>query len=258
MSEPTDPTPNRWAMVPPSAPHAAAGHDPHDDVPGANAESVRAGHEPDWFNSSRIVAVPILVAVAAAVTYGLVTVLFSFFNPGKPEEKGANPQAAERNARPYDERVTDISSLSPEARVKQPRLEAMRTIEQRPGEPTYLRSFRPEDVGNSPEIRPEFLRPENFIDWNTNEKPLVQYRWLDKEKGIARIPIAEAIRILATEKKLPAKAGGRRPADVTANLPKLSNGGQGVAAGPPAKADEHHNDEHKKDGKKDEKKKEGK
>ena len=38
------------------------------------------------------------------------------------------------------------------------------------------------DTGNAPELRPEDLRPENFVDWNTGEKPLAQYKWLDREE----------------------------------------------------------------------------
>src|SRR5205085_8521014 len=119
-----------------------------------------------------VIYVPALVVISAAFTYGLFTFMFNFFNPGAPIEKGANPQAVARNERPYNERVADISSQDPNAPVKQPRLEAIREVEKKPNEPTFYRSMGSADTGNSPELRPEDLRPENFIDWNTGEKPL--------------------------------------------------------------------------------------
>jgi hypothetical protein len=249
------PTPagkGQWTLVTKPAdldmPAAGMGHS--EDKMGAEPESVRAGHEPDWFDARGVVYVPILVVVSAAATYGLVTLMFNYFDPGTADTRGANPRAAMANAVPYNERVRDISSQDPAAEVKQPRLEAMRAVEKKhPDEPLYYRSMRPTDTGNPPEVRPEDLRPENFVDWTTGEKPLVDYKWVNKDKGVARIPVGEAIKILATQKKLPAKAG--RPAGGTGQSPTLANGGQGDAA--PAAKDEPKKDDH--DHKKDEPKK---
>ena len=261
----------RWTMATKPAsldmPAAGMGHD--EDVPGADKESVRAGHEPDWFNARGVIFVPIGVAIAAAMTYGVVTLLFAAFTPGKPAaDKTTNPQAVEENSKPYDQRVTRISSQDPNAPVKQPRLEWLRTVEGKTkDEPVYYRSMKSPDMGNSPEIRPEDLRPENYVDWNTGKKVLSTYEWVDQAKGVARIPVNEAIRILATQKKLPAKpVAGGHPTGATTREPKLSNGGQTETAAMEAvheahddghKKDDHgHKDEPKKDEHKDEHKKE--
>jgi hypothetical protein len=227
------------------------GHD--EDRTGAEPESVRAGHEPDWFDARGVIYIPILVVIAAALTYGMVTLMFSYFAPGQVDPAGANPQTVADQGKPYNDRVAKINSQDPDAPVKQPRLEAMRTVEKKhPDEPIYYRSMKGPEAGNPPELRPEDLRPENFIDWNTGEKPLAQYKWVDQGKGVARIPVNEAIKILATQKKLPARAG-HHPTGSTMQSPKLSNGGQAAA---PAEKDDH--DDHKKDDKKPEKKDEPK
>jgi hypothetical protein len=204
-------------------PSAGIGHE--QEKPGAEQDSIRAGHEPDWFDARGVIFVPILVLIAAAATYGFVTLMFNYFDPGTPLKEGAHPVAAAQNARHFNERVVDISSQDPDAPVRQPRLEWMRTVEKMyEGEPTFYRSMRALEFGNPPEIRPEDLRPENFVDWNTGERPLAEFGWVDREKGVARIPVNEAIRILATEKKLPAQTG--TPLSGTVGLPRMSNGGQ--------------------------------
>lgn len=230
----------RYTMVPrdPDA-HPTTAH-AHDDIPGTHPDSLKAGHEPNFFNAKGVVFIPIGVTIATIMTYGLVTLLFSFFKPGEPVTEGANPMAAANNSADYNERVARISSQNPEAPVKQPRLEWMRKVDNRPGEPVFLRSFRMSDTGNSPEIYPEYLRAQNFIDWNTGEKPLVQYKWLDKDKGVARIPVNEAMKILVTSKKLPAKHV--HLADTNAGRSKLSNGGQAAAPSPVAVEHDHDHD----------------
>jgi hypothetical protein len=245
----------RWTMVAKPTDHhgPAAGGGHHEDVPGAQENSVRAGHEPDQFNARGVIFIPIGVMIAAALSYGLVTLLFGVFTPGKLDEKGANPQTVAENDKPYDTRVTRISSQDPDAPVKQPRLEWMRTIEQRKdrSEPEFYRSFRAADAGNSPEIRPEDLRPENFVDWKTGKKVLSGYEWVDQGKGVARIPVNEAIHILASQGKLKPKTPGPHPTDTTSEHPKQSNGGQAETQAPEANPhkDEHKKEEPKKDGK---------
>lgn len=256
---------NRWTLVTKPTDHempsAGIGHD--QEKPGAEPESVRAGHEPDWFDARGVVFIPILVVIAAVLTYGVVTLLFAVFDPGKADDRGANPMAKAENDKPFNERVTRISSQDENAKHRQPRLEWVRQVEPKhAGEPTYYRSMKTPETGNPPEIRPEDLRAENFVDWNTGEKPLADYKWLSQGKGVARIPVSEAMKILAADKKLPAKAG--RPA--APPKPTLSNGGQGritdtrPTSAPVPKADapkpEPKKDETKKDElKKDEKKK---
>jgi hypothetical protein len=251
MSEPNkNAASQRWATVYEAMTGATApGHDPHDEPTGTDGQSIQAGHEPDRFDVKGIVAVPILIAIVCAITYGIITVVFGVIEPMKPTtDNTTNPQAAEDAGKNYNERVAKISSSDEKAPVKQPRLEWMRTIPTKEGESIFHRSFRPNTAGNAPEITPQYLRPENFVDWDTGERKLIDYKWLNKEKGIARIPIAEAMEILTTSKKLPAKADGVAPVG-TIGKPKLSNGGQ---ANPPpvlpkaeAKKDEPKKDDHK-------------
>lgn len=231
MSEPTKPAGDkRWATIYEAMTGATAPGD-HDHGPiGTDAESAKAGHEPDRFDAKGIIAVPILIIGVCVVTYGIITATFSYLDPMTPTTDSAtNTQSAADQAKPFNERATKISSSDDHAAVKQPRLEFVRAVNTKDGEAPNYRSFRPTGSANAPEITPQFLRPENFIDWNTGEKKLVDYKWLNKDKGIVRIPIAEAMEILSHDKKLPAKADGT-VAVGTGGKPKLSNGGQ---ASPP-------------------------
>ena len=58
--------------------------------------------------------------------------------------------------------------------------------------------------------------PENeFLDFRTREKAVLdQYGWVNKEAGVVRMPIAEAMR-LAVERGLPVRA----PQETTADQP---------------------------------------
>ena len=234
----------RWATIYESMTGATAPgtHVHSEDIVGANADSVKAGHETDVFDVKGIIMVPVVITITVGLTLAIITGLFSYYKPGVvPTDKGS-PLAVKDNAADYNDRIGRISSTDENAPVKQPRLEWMRRLEVKPGEPVSYRSFGYADSGNPPEITPIYLRAENFIDWNTNERKLLDAKWVSKEKGVARIPIAQAMEILAHDKPLAvAKAGTAAPTG-TVESPKLSNGGQAAKA---PKLAEKPKDDHK-------------
>jgi hypothetical protein len=264
MSDTPNPTPQgRWSAIYEAMTGATApGHDHDTDVPGANAQSQTAGHEPDAFDARGIIYVPILVTVTAAVAFGIITILFSLLNPGQPKTTpNDNPAAVADSSADYNDRMARINSSETEnARVKEPRLEYMRQVDNPRGEPVYARSFRPAKTwANSPEITPQDLYPHKYVDPVTKLKVLLHYSWVSEEKKVARIPIATAMKLVLA--KLPTKPL-TTPVSTTTDKPKLSNGGQATKATPveaSAKAepkhDDHAKDDHKKDDHKDEKKK---
>jgi hypothetical protein len=225
----------------------ASTHGDHGAAVGPPADAVvKIGHEADTFGVKSILMVPLAVALMAAVTYTVVTVIF------KPTNRSAENPIVEAGpkAKEADERRTKISSTDPNPDVvHQPRLEGVRITEStRNGksDPEFFRSVRFGDAGNSPEYYPEDLRADNFIDPATKQKVLRDYAWVVPNK-VARIPVEAAMHLLVSEKMLPVKANGVRPPAGTATTPKLSNGGRGLAEEKkePAKADEKKKDEHK-------------
>ncbi len=233
--KPSDNT-KRWATFYEAVTGATSAASHHDvDVPGTNAASVKAGHEPDRFDAKGIILVPIGVVVTAFFAYVIVSVLFGQLDFGAPDRSNVqNQQAADAGDKPYNERIATIDSTDPHARSAEPRLESMKKIDvSRNGktdDPPYVRSFQPADTGNSPIITPRDLYPDRFHDPVTGKKLLKDYEYVNGDKKIARIPIAEAMKLL----KLPSKKG--EPASSIAKTPKQSNGGQAIGDGP-AKAE---------------------
>ena len=82
-------------------------------------------------------------------------------------------------------------------------------------DPAFLRSVRPSEAGNSPLIRPEDLRPDNYVDPITRQKVLRDYAWVSKEKGVARIPVNVAIKVLIEKNAFPVQANPSVPATGT-------------------------------------------
>lgn len=233
----------RWAAIYSSMTGATApSAHLHEEKVGADADSLKAGHEPDKFDAKGILMVPALVVVVVGITYAIITVTFNYFEPGVPTgQKTANPLAAIDASKPYNERAATISSTDEKATVKQPRLEFIHEVNADAKGVAY-RSYLPKETGNAPEITPQYLRPENYVDWATGERKLVDAKWLNDGKTVARIPIADAIHILAHDKPLPAKKDGV-PAAGTLAKPKLSNGGAAIAA-PAAPTAEKKKDDH--------------
>lgn len=203
----------------------------HEDAPGTNPESIKAGHEPDRFDAKGIIMVPFVVAGTAFVAYVIVSVLFGQLEFGAPDRSNVqNQQAADAADKPYNERIATIDSTDPHAKSAEPRLEFMKKIDvsrnSKTDDPAYVRSFQPADTGNSPILSPRDLYPDRFHDPVTGKKLLEDYEYVNKEKGVARIPIAEAMKLV----KLPAKKG--EPAGSVGKTPKQSNGGQAIGDGP--------------------------
>lgn len=250
-----------------------AGHG-HDEQPigPPQASVLNVGHEPDAFNVKPILNVPLFITIVMVATFISVGSIFYYFGGfSRAKENSVSGDA-------FNQTVTRISSTDPDAAIKQPRLEWIQIPEEqskRNGEydPPYMRSVRHAEEGNSPHLRPEDLRPDNFIDPTTRQKSLVDPTWLNKEKGIVRIPISDAMKI--TLNNLPVQANVSLPKNSVGLKPKLSNGGNEMpvltakdvpaktSAEKNSKADhkdevkkDDHNHDHKDEAKKDEHKKE--
>lgn len=215
--------------------------------PGANELSVRAGHEPDRFQVRSILYVPAAVVVVLVLAYLLVTWLFAMAMSGKDADlaraKQRNPLATEQNTRNWDARIGEVSSTDPRAPsgdhptgVAQPRREGLyQTLNKTDGtpDPEHYRSKLMDPEGNNPiDIRPEDLRPENYVghyfDPVRGEKVLARYGWADEGKKLARVPIDEAIKMVAEGKlKLPVRKDPVKLPETTAERARMSNAGRG-------------------------------
>ena len=225
-----------------------ASHSEHDtDVPGAEVRSVRAGHEPDKFGVKSILAVPVLLGAIVLIAFGITTaVFFALYTRFVPAPAGGtNPQGVEINTvaaadgrrgdRDVSERFSRIGSSAPKdvpglpgTAVPQPRLEYLKqTAPESKDDPPFARSKRSTDgPSNTYEIRPEDLRPDNYTDPVTHEKVLATYGWVDAGKKVARVPIAEMMRLVAADpKKLPARKDALKGVGTSIHTPTLSNGG---------------------------------
>lgn len=221
---------------------SGAGAAEHETTPpGADEKSFKAGHEPDRFEIRGILYVPALVAVVLVFTYAFVQVTFHWIrNPAPPA--AANPQVKELNALDFNPRVGRISSTDPEpvlerpgTAVPQPRLEFMQ--EQAgggPDDPPFFRSKRAMQERNSPEVRPQDLRPGNYVDPATGQKPLADWAFTDGKKDAIRVPIDEAIHMVEHGQiKLPVRKDPVNPGRTTESAAKASNGGNAAAVSAP-------------------------
>ncbi|HVK15375.1 MAG TPA: hypothetical protein VM533_00410 [Fimbriiglobus sp.] len=235
--------------------------------PGANELSVRAGHEPDRFQVRSILYVPAAVVAVLVVAYLLVTWLFAMTMSGQDaavaRAKRENPQATAMNTADWNARIGQVSSTRPEpppgeqaTGTAQPRREGLyQTLNKTDGteDPPHYRSKLADPAGNNPrDLRPEDLRPENyvgfFLDPVRGEKVLAQYGWADEGKKIARVPINDAIKMVAEGKlKLPVRKDAVVPPATSVERARLSNAGRGVqpAATPAPKEHKDHKDEKK-------------
>jgi hypothetical protein len=240
---------------------SGASHSEHDtDIPGAERDSVRAGHESDKFQVKSILAVPALLVAIVILAFGIVTALFvTQYHRFIPETSGFNPQSADLNTkladdgktrvdRDINDRLARFGSTAPKdvpgqpgTAVPQPRLEYLKQTA--PDDPAFERSKRPvESPTNTYEIRPEDLRPNNYVDPVSKEKVLVSYGWVDPDRKVARIPIAEAMKQVLASKKLKARKDPLPRPDTSIHTPTLSNGGQATkptTAAPTPEKDKH-------------------
>jgi hypothetical protein len=222
---------NRWAIMYEAVTGATAS-DHHEEKPGTSSDSQKAGHEADRFDARGIIMVPFGVIATCATVYVLITVLFNVFEPGATVPSDASAQAKAESAKPYNERIAKISSSDEKSQYAAPRLEYMKNIDNsRDGakDPIYVRSFLPVQGGaNTYELTPQDLYPQNFADPRTGKKSLAEYAWINKEKGVAQIPVAVAMKMLVGNLPAEKASGGSTNGDKA----KLSNGGQAVNDAP--------------------------
>lgn len=238
MSEPNN---ARWANIYQAMTGATApGH--HEAPTGTSADAIKSGHEADRFDAKGILVVPVLVVVITFLAYLMVTGLFNYIAMGKPYQTPTMNEAALVEAKkPLNEQLAKISLNDPNAPIHQSRLEGLVVMDQkREGEsksdPVNYRSFQPvPSKENSYYLTPQDLYPSRFVDPLTGQRVLEQTIWLSKDKNIARIPVDEAIKLLAG--KLPSKKDGTAPAG-SVSKPKQSNGGQAILGPPPRIAPE--------------------
>lgn len=196
------------------------GHD--EPVLGAvNPEALKAGHEPDnTFAVKPIIGVPLAVVVAFVIAFTVAAGAFAYFRKKDPDPF-AHPSAVEANAKGTDDRLRRIERAGLRENnlreVDQPRLEPLKLLEK--DGMFYLRTPLPE--GNSPEIHPEEIKPDRVAELQTKG-------YTDKDHKFAKIPIGDAMRIAAGDKKMfPVQKNGSK-ATPSADRPSASNGGAGV------------------------------
>jgi hypothetical protein len=135
---------------------------------------------PDPGYEKRDINVPVVLGAVALLAVGfggLLAVLYAVFQGSVAAGPGLPVVTA--GERPLNDRL---------ATIPDPRLEGLRELQQVP--PTVSPSAET-PTGNSPEYHPEDLRPER-------QAGLHGYEWVDRGKGIARIPIDRAMGIVAS------------------------------------------------------------
>jgi hypothetical protein len=209
--------------------------EPNSDV---NPEAVKQGFEQDTVHVRTILYVPIVLVIAFAFAFGTVTLIINYMRePSKTPP--ANALAAERDSAPLPERIERISSDPKEKPAyRQPRLDGLDRLKtnidpmtNKPV-PPWVESTQPTKTGNSPDYYPDAMWPSSE---HGKDLGLQSYGWKDKEKGLVRIPIAEAMKLLAQgaadqgpeAKKLYEKVlkyeNKVNPTEMKANQPKPSN-----------------------------------
>ncbi|MBA4063651.1 MAG: hypothetical protein C0501_08055 [Isosphaera sp.] len=227
--------------------------DDHDGIGGPTAEALKAGYEPDGYDTRSVVSVPVIVVAVFVIAFGTTTALFAYFTSG-PANPTANPQAAERNRAPLAERMQRIQHGS---EVDRPRNDGLRV---RDGDARAI--TRPEVPGTNP----AYLHPED-IHADPARTPEL-YR-----TGDGRVPI-DRVMAAADPKWFPAAAkDGQSPPPTWATTPLAANAGRGAhdavvivpqlpagaaPKGPPPPKKDDPKKEEKKDGPVPPKKEEGK
>ena len=211
---------------------SGASADPHDtDPPGADETNVRAGHEPDKFDVRAILYVPAGVVVVLIVTYLIVTVVFETIRtPWTTPE--ATPQQIAEGQKPLNEKLNEISSRREDAKVKQPILEGMRISPSQGERPDQMIQKQQIDKGNANSFAydPQYLRPENYYDPHTKNKPLIQSRTIDMDGVTVRqMPIDEAMK--QTAKSLKVGENSVKVLPFTPVHASMTNGGQYMSQG---------------------------
>ena len=241
-----DPMHNLWMAMT----GASMGH--HEEVPGVSQEASAVGHEPDRFDARTIIGVPIVVAITLVITYLIVQGAFAFVNSKTPAQRDL-PEFNERANRIGTTDGTPLVAKDGErqAAVPEPNLEFTRLVNRtrKDGsgndvtDPPFLRSFLPQPAGNSPEIYPEDLRADRFIDPTTRTKALATPGWVVKDK-VAAISIDQAIELMTHDDKFKLKTSDKPVAVTNGTLGKARISTGGTTPPTPA-ADAKKDDGHK-------------
>ncbi len=208
--------------------------DDHDRTASAKIENaVAAGHEDDQIQVLPFILAGGLIVGMVAVAYVLVTVVFdvavlpSF--EGKPD---VNPLTAEANEAPIDQR---LERLGRDTEDQQPRLEGLEVFDRpKEGEPDPVGTVfsgipvKPKDNGDfyvSENLHPEDLRPDRVGQ-------LKIAKWVNKDKGIASIPLSAAIDTILQKGLLKTQKQTFNPeAMPSVDRPSTSNAGRGSEEG---------------------------
>jgi len=223
----------------------------HDPVPtGPHGEEVAGdfvpagpthdlGYEPDQFGLKTILVVPAAVLGTAFAAFVITWIVFaSVFDPRKNNPPAEIPEAAAQNGADLNARFARISSTDAKAEVQQPRLEGLRKTQvyYRDGnrenkDPSNVISAefitaQPTTEGNSPRYHMDDLRPDRVKELNSYG--------VDKQTGLARIPVDKAMELAVSGGLLPAQPGAKR-LDIEPNpdRPRESNAGHGRTPEPP-------------------------
>ena len=205
------------APAPPGTPHA----DDHGISGPPDAATVARGHEVDHYDAASVFSVPLLVVLFFVLAFGTVSLIFFFIAP-TIDDPNAHKQAVERNNAPLNER---LGRYGRGKEIDQPRPEDLKLRE---GNSRAI--TRPETAeGNSPWLHPEDLRPSK-----EHMPQLFETKWLDANKTVARISIADAMEM--ADKLFPVQQPASVPLD-SMNVPTAANAGRGVPPQiPPAPA----------------------
>jgi len=207
-----------------------------------NPAAVKLGYEPDGYDTTSVMSVPVLVIVFFVLAFGTTTILFAYLTRSQ-DYSGAHPQAAERNKAPLSERIGRINRGTGE--VDQPRLEPLRIRDDRGADPRAI--TRPETkTGNPPYLHPEDSRAEP----GRTDELFAKARGKSLDKVISE----------ASPKDFPVQKQGTKPTP-SWHLVSAMNAGRGAdhaTAEPPPLPNppEPKKEEPKKDEKKEEPKKE--
>lgn len=146
-------------------------------------------HEMRDINTGAIWAIGGGLAAVGVVLGFAVWGLFDAFESAAPVGRGTrNLPGERRNREPLNQRL---------AETPPPRLEGLDRLQ---GEPPWFRSSLPTAEGNAPEYHPEDLRPDR--------QPWLQgYGWVDRDRGVVRIPISRAMTAALEMNLLPAQPG---------------------------------------------------
>lgn len=170
---------------------------------GVDPAALRAGHEPDVFAVKPILSIPLAVVVTFLIAIPLAAaVFFIVYKPEgqRSEDPFAHPEARARNEAPLDERLARLDRAGADSNTQyreldQPRLEPLRLLENN-GQTTTQPDL---PKGNSPYLHPEDVAYDRYPG-------LQKGGWVKGEEGkVARLPIAEAIRLAAADKALNAQ-----------------------------------------------------